>query len=1092
MLSKNVVLIETINSTGTGLIYPCHYNSLKNSFIVITNSHVLEKFTTNKSNINYKDDIFIHFYDDLGKEIDRDEVIDIKVFNKTRYNMDEDIAAVLLVLKNDISLTLEKNIFDKSIENREKIFMEGYPGVMLNDQIYQKIQLEGQEKAMFPKNNNMGIYQVTDDYHWYNNFNDKKLIEGLSGSPVYCKKNGEIFILGISQSVSDICQGENPFKIVYYLKMEHVLDYLRKNDCIIYSKVNEFEYKIVWTLNEGKNNTEDITMLMIGSSGSGKSTFAKNFAYYGNKINSTNDGQTTRTNVIYEYSVSPKNTKITIKLLNKDDFKKQMIGKLEFLFFKNFIKRNLGLKDENIKNEHYFLNNIQALLQIILSIENDNENVANLIDEIWGILRGEINNNSKLNVYENIVIILGKNIENNFLRYIIDENHLEEIFNNLEKDYANELDETSIKRLENLKTDYEKEKIINFNKFKQFQREIIQNNLNKRDSNNSVSFNYIIKNIEELFRIEGYFDIQEFNNIFPKEYEFKENIIKYIDQKRIIKYIDGKKRISNQKYKFKKNIIKKTIKKTTNIGLYQMICKTYDVMHKEIIREISKKFKFINNKKEIDISRMNEDEQKLVEQCLQVTEEGSLTGIIDYVKVEDRISNEYAMIIWELGINKIKLIDTCGFDHVESDNKDMIKERLLKNLYKNEKNDQQNDQNKSKFSYSETNILYFKKLDSGKPDELRYMLPSIKETIPAAPVYCVFTGIDIFYKTAEEIKSFSWKNESKKNPKAINYILSEKGYNDLNAKDEYDNMYLTLKNNLVAYCGLKELEISNFQIYNSNVKGIRKVLTSISMKEYSSLEIVDINEDYISNEIKNEVEQIIKELFLRASIHNKYYRWNTKKADISGHKRKEVGYSNTYNHLINQLFHEAFTEVVNNSSSIRKILKKGKFKDTPNAVYASLKNMENKFIGNYYSLANLNASEVDKNEFRNIIEKMYESDVYKYNPYKTNKDEDKYICETNIKNNINELFKDIFNFEKGINENDVLKKLTEEFIHCLKKQIDEDNAKKSKNMINLNQEFVEKLSEFKYDFIEKYSTEKGKCQAEKNFKQLMSFYFKLY
>lgn len=226
MLSKNVVLIETIYNTGTGLIYPCHYNSIQNSYIVMTNAHVLENFTSECPEQNYKDELFIHFYDDLGNKIERNEVLEIRVFNKSNHIPEDDIAALLIVLSKNVLLTLEKDILDKSIDNREKIYMEGYPGVMLNDDIYQKVQLEGHEKAMFPENKQIGIYQITDDYHWYNNFNDKKLIEGLSGSPVYYYKNEKKYILGISQSVSDIYQGENPFKIIYYLKVGHVLDYL--------------------------------------------------------------------------------------------------------------------------------------------------------------------------------------------------------------------------------------------------------------------------------------------------------------------------------------------------------------------------------------------------------------------------------------------------------------------------------------------------------------------------------------------------------------------------------------------------------------------------------------------------------------------------------------------------------------------------------------------------------------------------------------------------------------------------------------------------------------------------------------------------
>ena len=41
-------------------------------------------------------------------------------------------------------------------------------------------------------------------------------------------------------------------------------------------------------------------------------------------------------------------------------------------------------------------------------------------------------------------------------------------------------------------------------------------------------------------------------------------------------------------------------------------------------------------------------------------------------------------------------------------------------------------------------VVYVKKLDSGNPTELHNIVPDIFELIPMAPIYCVFTGLDIF------------------------------------------------------------------------------------------------------------------------------------------------------------------------------------------------------------------------------------------------------------------------------------------------------------------------------------------------------------
>ena len=629
----------------------------------MTNAHVLEAFLPDNPKQNYKDELFVHFYDDLGNKIERNEVLEIRVFNKSNHILEDDIAALLIVLSKNVLITLEKSILDKSIDNREKIYMEGYPGVMLNDDIYQKIQLEGQEKTMFPENKNIGIYQITDDYHWYNNFNDKKLIEGLSGSAVYYVKNEKKYILGISQSVSDIDQGENPFKLIYYLKIGHVLDYLRRNDCIIYSKVAEFEYKIVWTYGESIGSVnEDITMLMIGSSGSGKSSFAKNFAYLGDRINSTNDGQTTRTKVIYEYSLFQNESTATIKLLTQDDFVETMIERLDNSFFKKFIKTRLCLTDENVEDENYFLNNVQSLLSLIIDIDiGKGDRIESLINDIWRILRGERSNKLRCDVYEKIDLELRRRIDYDNLKYFIDENYVKSIFENprsqIKFDIIKHPEISNL--IDDLRVEYNKNKRVDFKKFKELQKYCIQNLCSRDISENtditeySESYIYMKENVEDLFKIVGYFDIDEFQFILPEKYGFKDSLLKDLN----VPNVDS--------------------------GLSYVVTEIFKKMYLLLKSRIKDIFDF-EAKKELNIMKMNKKEQLLLERCLQVTSEGtSLTGIVDYVKIKDKVSNEYAMIMFDLGINKIKLIDTCGLDHVEVYNKVLIKDKLKENLSDN-------------------------------------------------------------------------------------------------------------------------------------------------------------------------------------------------------------------------------------------------------------------------------------------------------------------------------------------------------------------------------------------------------------------------
>lgn len=89
-----------------------------------------------------------------------------------------------LELDDDVVLHLETAVELNELDNRTSVFMEGYPGVMSNDDINTRIQLEGVSKSLFPSNKEIGAYQITDDYHWYSNYSDYRVLAGISGSRV--------------------------------------------------------------------------------------------------------------------------------------------------------------------------------------------------------------------------------------------------------------------------------------------------------------------------------------------------------------------------------------------------------------------------------------------------------------------------------------------------------------------------------------------------------------------------------------------------------------------------------------------------------------------------------------------------------------------------------------------------------------------------------------------------------------------------------------------------------------------------------------------------------------------------------------------
>lgn len=96
-------------------------------------------------------------------------------------------------------------------------------------------------------------------------------------------------------------------------------------------------------------------------------------------------------------------------------------------------------------------------------------------------------------------------------------------------------------------------------------------------------------------------------------------------------------------------------------------------------------------------------------------------------------------------------------------------------------------------------------MDSGKPTELKTILPLIYSIIPQAPVYCVLNGLDIFLDSRiDQFKTCDIFFSSVQMPKAVKYINSEKCKRDItgsiNGGGEFgDNLYNTLKNNIIPF-----------------------------------------------------------------------------------------------------------------------------------------------------------------------------------------------------------------------------------------------------------------------------------------------------
>jgi len=728
--------------------------------------------------------------------------------------------------------------------------------------------------------------------------------------------------------------------------------------------------------------TKKVNLLLLGASGAGKSSFAKTFLLHSSNINSTNDGQTTRSNIIYDLSLYEEKPSIEIKFLQKENFVTRMLR----LNYSKYLLKIVNLIDG--KNSISTLE--EYLFDNLLDIQDYTNNVENIKEEAMLI---------KENLFK------------------------------IDEDW-----EKNIERYGKI-CDLVEEKI---------EKELACNDKNKEQStiDDFIKGNESYLN-ETLLKVEGFFDIEEFKYFFEK-FGAKEVLLK------------------------------------ESIELPDEDKKTFSKYFKQYYREVHEKI--IQNLKDMDIVKVNnyswtiplndnEKSFKIVTYCLQVKDKKSLTGLVDYVHIKDSISNEYSFIMDDLEISNLKLFDTYGLDHASWDgDKGKILTDVLYDLQ----------EKKLLYFNSDLAVVYIKKLDSGKPTELKSIIPQIYKMIPQSPIYCVFNGLDIFL--GNEIDTFTdidYLSEGQRKPKAIEYIADKDGDKKYRLKNDIkkivgknnkflDYLYETLKNNIVTFCSNDLVLKEKFNILIHNRKEIYKLLVSICMKEYSSLNIIPkkLIEEIKEGSYDEKIKKFMRDIFKNASKTNWSFEHHmTRKANYSRiYGGDKLGYHGTYQHKWNQLFHQGYVKTVTQMESNFLGVKDLNYSY---AIDACIKNMEELFLGPAYLLANKEFSNEDEDEekkrFRNLIEKMYErgiNKVYHYNPFpEGNK-------EGNKEENQVEYLNNVCNFLSGYNF--IEKELLEHFKKCLKKVIGQENKEKSENLIKVNYEFYYQLEKLKHDFKTKY------------------------
>ncbi|SFD08448.1 hypothetical protein [Butyrivibrio sp. YAB3001] len=1064
-INQNIVRIRTAMQMGTGIIYPCeprNENFEEHNYIIFTNRHLIKDIPLDGSESD-EDGVLKYFQFDIynkeGRKLEissgqeKENKVTAELFYSATENENlqedgenlksvEDIAVILLSFHRDIDLDLETRILWED-DDIVDICMEGFPQVLSDSDISSKLLVNGIYKSVFPSNSRIGVFQIKDDYHWYNNYMDYRLFQGFSGSPVFQKlPDRGVRLLGMNQSVLNLENGENPFKLMYYYKMPFILEYLREQGCILFSKEKDESAKIRWIVKDKSNREEndpnpptdgnqgDLTLLLLGASGAGKSSFAKSFLLHSNYIDSTNDGQTTRSSVIYEISKYQEKPKAKIKFLNQEKF----VQRMKLLNYHNYLyyicREVFGEQKEKT---------LEGYLRYFCYVYSS-ELIKNCPE-----FEKEINEcNSKINelFYEKGKKLKRKDQEN---RYYID---------NLEK-LCEEILQLKLSENKSGKKDF------NFMQTALF--ETIEGQEDPKSCFNKI-----------LDSVEGFFDKSDFDFLGDSQDSANEE----------------DRRLDNECGQEKESIQ----------GYFE---DHYRGIHREIIKKVFSKYLIKRNNYEVELNLDGSFEQRsFLMYSLQKKGKNSLTGMVDSVTISDSVSNEYAFIFDDLKISKLNMIDTYGLDHADwNADKNNVLSDMVYSL---------NEDNILKFD-SNLAVVYVKKLDSGKPTELHNIIPSIFELIPMAPIYCVFTGLDIFLGTdIAEFKSAEHYFSNIRKPKSYEYIISEQFEEDLKGKrPKYagyiNSLYSTLKNNLITVSLDEDTLKNNFNMYENNRDEVYKLLASISMNEYSNMVIIPDEVIAQIDSCSEAITDFLREVFKNAEVDWERIHWKTAQANYTRISRRiKLGYWGTYPHQWNQLFHMGYTSTVIEKSNILKIFQNNNEEQQKTDVYTKevelaldsyIRDMEQLFLGNQRSLSEF--SEGDS-EFRLLLEEMYDEGnkkgTYKINPFKLYEEiqQSKGCDKDEIERKINErlikvysnsnlgdecsditiylkkaFLTDVCNFSKGFKY--ISDELCDLFIRSLKEQINITNAKKAKNMIKINREFIADYLEAKHKFESKYT-----------------------
>lgn len=984
---RNIAYIETVTRSGSGVVLKCDCDTKngldisdnEDTYIILTNYHVLRDLDANV--LDHRKYIDIEIFDVNGKIIDSNDITHVYFASGNNYDNSSDVAALLLTVKK-ICNVLYSNKISFDHDEKMSVCSEGYPHVVQDDDINRIINIEGKIEKY--NQDGIGIYKILDEYHWYPDIPDKVLFEGLSGAPIYANDMGAEMLIGINQSLCNIGGGKNPFKVVYFLPIKNVLMWLRSQGIILFQYYKN-EVDIIWInkikvddIEESRTVNNEKHIVLLGSSGAGKSSFAKSFCLYGNKIDSSGDGQTTRDMITYKLETYCESPQITIKFQDKKEFLDSKMKLIEFRLIELICCEKFGMRKKDIMTD-----NMQYLRDFLLPME---------------FLCTQIENDKIVDVVKNIketLFVCQDNYD------VVDyEDKVLKCYSSIFSLLEGYLDGQDGFVLKLLKLKY----LLNKDCFDKWIKEnnmkgpsdyynYIWDNDDLVDDCRKASFYDNLKKIVE--RSDGYFDIGEFeflftqntirekskktfNDIFDTE-DIHTNKLQHLDSNdELIKIEDGDeiqnakpKTLKGKMYKYYEEIYKFIYQGLTNVNIMPERNQVY--MLKGITR------------KELDI----------VTKCLKIVNGSSLTGIVKSIVWEDSYSNEYSVALYEKGIDKIVFYDTCGLDHIDRGDQ---RELYFTNIFNNIR-----DQRKKSLDA----IFYVKKLDSGKPVELEKMIPILGKLEPATPIYCIFTGADQFYKDKDSnIHKIKWNQENYKRnkeykdivfPKVVSYLYENKlNLNELKvAPVIQEKIYEFIIDNIIPFAA--KIEIEDWLVH-LNRNSIGNVISSLLIDEWNT-GFVNISDEQFKDDnketiLRNAINSDLELMFKYSSEKNWYLKHNmTVEANFRrlfrynsdyDSKNPTLGFNRTQINRWDNMLQSGYKKSFLNEGETQKILVEYGIK--PTKAYSLLSRLRDSVLLNDMSMWRPLSETCDTKDvaFRDIFVSMYESERnnFKWNPFK--------------------------------------------------------------------------------------------------------------